>query len=93
MERGKAVTVAATASLTLLAGATGIALASGLLRPAGPDPLGQLSPLQAPAPVDQQLSGGAPVPSTVSPEPWASTSADAERGGDGHGEAGAHDDD
>ena len=44
MERRKAITTAAAASLTLLAGAAGIALNSGIVG-AGDDHVGQISPV------------------------------------------------
>jgi hypothetical protein len=45
MERRKAITTAAAASLTLLAGATGIALNSGIVGATGDDNVGQISPV------------------------------------------------
>jgi hypothetical protein len=45
MERRKAITVAATTSLTLLAGALGIALNSGIVGASGDDHVGKLSPI------------------------------------------------
>ena len=47
MERRKAITSAAAASLTLLAGATGIALNSGILRANVDDNIGKISPVDA----------------------------------------------
>ena len=49
MERRKAITTAAAASLTLLAGAAGIALNSGLVGADGDDNVGQISPVDATA--------------------------------------------
>jgi hypothetical protein len=68
MERRKAVTVAAATSLTLLAGAGGIALNSGIVRAEGDDNVGQLSPLGSGMPVvtvyvdDPALAGLVQVP-------------------------------
>jgi hypothetical protein len=45
MERRKAITTAAAASLTLLAGAAGIALNSGIVGASGDDNVGQVSPV------------------------------------------------
>jgi hypothetical protein len=45
MERRKAITAAAAASLTLLAGAAGIALNSGIVGAGGHGNVGQLSPV------------------------------------------------
>ena len=45
MERRKAITTAAAASLTLLAGAAGIALNSGIVGAGGNDNVGQISPV------------------------------------------------
>lgn len=45
MERRKAVTVAAAASLTMLAGAAGIALNSGIVGSTGDGNVGNLSPI------------------------------------------------
>lgn len=47
MERRKAITTAAAASLTLLAGAAGIALNSRIVGASGDDKVGQLSPTGA----------------------------------------------
>jgi hypothetical protein len=53
MERRKAITTAAAASLTLLAGATGIALNSGILGASGDDDdVGNISPVDATAATD-----------------------------------------
>jgi hypothetical protein len=49
MERRKAITAAAAASLTLLAGAAGIALNSGIVGADDNDGVGNLSPLGSPA--------------------------------------------
>jgi hypothetical protein len=48
MQRRKAITAAAAASLTLLAGATGVALNSGIVAVKGDDNVGQLSPVTVP---------------------------------------------
>jgi hypothetical protein len=47
MERRKAITTAAAASLTLLAGAAGIAVNSSIVSASGDDPVGKLSPVGA----------------------------------------------
>ena len=49
MERRKAIATAAAASLTLLAGAAGIALNSGIVGATGDDGVGQLSPVNTTA--------------------------------------------
>jgi hypothetical protein len=49
MERRKAITAAAAASLTLLAGAAGIALNSGIVGATGDDNVGQISPVDTTA--------------------------------------------
>jgi hypothetical protein len=49
MDRRKAVTAAAAASLTLLAGAAGITLNSGIVGASGDGKVGQLSPVNATA--------------------------------------------
>jgi hypothetical protein len=49
MERRKAITTAAAASLTLLAGAAGIALNSGIVRANADSNVGQLSPVDTTA--------------------------------------------
>jgi hypothetical protein len=49
MERRKAVTAAAAASLTLLAGAAGIVLNSGIVAAGGDGNVGQISPVGATA--------------------------------------------
>jgi hypothetical protein len=49
MERRKAVTAAATASLTLLAGAAGIALNSGIVGASGDGNVGKVSPVNTAA--------------------------------------------
>jgi hypothetical protein len=50
VERRKAITTAAAASLTLLAGAVGITLNSGIVGASGNDGVGQLSPVSTTAP-------------------------------------------
>ena len=47
MERRKAITAAAAASLTMLAGAAGIALNSGIVAAGADNNVGQLSPVDA----------------------------------------------
>ena len=47
MERRKAITVAAAASLTLLAGGAGMALSSSIVGAEGNDGVGQLSPVSS----------------------------------------------
>ena len=47
MERRKAITTAAAASLTLLAGAAGIALNSGIVGAGADDTVGQVSPVDS----------------------------------------------
>jgi hypothetical protein len=66
MERRKAITTAAAASLTLLAGAAGIALNSGIVSGGGNDNVGQISPVNITNP-----------PITVYIEDPATTSATA----------------
>jgi hypothetical protein len=68
MERRKAVTAAAAASLTILAGAAGIALNSGIVGANGDSDVGQLSPVATTNPpitvyVDD------PAATTVTPAP------------------------
>ena len=59
MERRKAITVAAAASLTMLAGAAGIALNSGIVGSTGDGNVGNLSPIgTAVAPAPTSLDDG-----------------------------------
>jgi hypothetical protein len=64
MERRKAITTAAVASLTLLAGAGGIALSSGIVGASGDGPVGRLSPVST---VGPSTAIDAPAPSAGEP--------------------------
>jgi hypothetical protein len=87
MERRKAIMTAAAVSLTLLAGAAGIALNSGIVDTSGDDKVGQISPIDTNPPVTvyvDDLAGttavtpAPPVPPTGS-EPAASGDHDDDR--------------
>jgi hypothetical protein len=104
MERRKAITMAAAASFTLLAGAGGIALNSGIVRVGGHDKVGSLSPVStgATAPITVYVTD--PNVPTVSPtpsvQPTTATAVTASSGsavssGDRHDDDshGEHDDD
>lgn len=71
MERRKAITTAAAASLTLLAGAGGIALNSGVVSARGDDNVGQLSPVDA-TPLTVYVDDPATAASTSPPPVQAS---------------------
>jgi hypothetical protein len=72
MERRKAITTAAAASLTLLAGAAGIALNSGIVGASGDDNVGRISPVGTntpPVTVYVDEPGAATATSTSSGQP------------------------
>jgi hypothetical protein len=70
MERHKAITTAAAASLTLLAGAAGITLNSGIVGGGSNGNVGQLSPVSSTTnpPITVYLDEPAPIP-PVTPSP------------------------
>ena len=99
MERRKAITAAAAASLTLLAGAAGIALNSGIVGASGQDKVGTLTPVVSTAttPVTVYVDGpnantsASPAIQPTNGTPVTSSSASGYRNDDdAHGE---HDDD
>ena len=68
MERRKAITTAATASLTLLAGAAGIVLNSGLVGTSAAGTVGQISPVDTTSPpVTVYIDEPAPTPPATTP--------------------------
>jgi hypothetical protein len=74
MERRKAITAAAAASLTLLAGAAGMALNSSIVGAGGHDNVGQLNPVSATKP-PITIEAGAPVTGAGAPANGASAPA------------------
>lgn len=64
MERRKAVIAAATASLTLLAGAAAISINSGLVGASGSDGVGTVQPIDATTPSTVHVDGPAAGDST-----------------------------
>jgi hypothetical protein len=69
MERQKAITTAAAASLTLLAGAAGIALNSGIVGAGADSNVGQISPVTTPKPpITRYVEDQTAVPVTNAPE-------------------------
>jgi hypothetical protein len=97
MERRKAITAAAAASLTLLAGAGGIALNSGIVGAGGDGKVGKLSPVtatSAPATVyvDEPTSSTAATPAPTvrptetTPVATSAPSAYEDDHGDDHGD-------
>jgi hypothetical protein len=102
MEPRKAITTAAVVSLTLLAGAAGIALNSGIVSSEPDSHVGQLTPTNpatGPSTTDDPARvGGQPAnstPLTTSPRRGSTAERDDDRGnGEHHDEyAGADDDD
>ena len=68
MERRKAITTAAAASLTLLAGAAGIALNSGIVGASGDNNVGQISPVTtAEPPITVYVDDPTTAPLTAAP--------------------------
>ena len=91
MERRKAVTVAATAALTLLAGAGGIALSSGILAGSHDGGVGTIRPAgTGTPPVTMYVDTPAGTGSTP---PGSARSQDHERGHDHRHDDGAYEDD
>jgi hypothetical protein len=75
MERRKAITTAAAASLTLLAGAAGIALNSGIVGARGDTNVGQLSPVTtAEPPITVYVDDPTTAPLTAAPRFQSSNS-------------------
>jgi hypothetical protein len=95
MERRKAVTVAATAALTLLAGAGGIALSSGILAASHGDGVGTIRPAGSGTPtVTTYVDAPTPAVTPSSPPGGARVhDGDHDRGQDHGHDLGAHDDD
>ncbi len=99
MERRKAVIAAATASLTLLAGAAAISLNTGIVSASGDDGAGHVSPVDAATTppttiyVDQPAGADrtAATPGSTRPAPSAAVSGDDDRYEDDDG--GDHEDD
>lgn len=106
MERRKAITTAAAASLTLLAGAAGIALNSGIVGASGDHNVGQVSPVKTTNPPvtvyvnDPATAAATPAPQVQSTDsqPIATSAASSyqdderdEHDGDGSGERYEHD--
>ena len=96
MERRTAITTAAAASLTLLAGAAGIAVNSGIVGANGDGNVGKLSPVSptpaAPATAAPGVTVGDPAVITTSPAPSVRPVAAApvtRSGASGTGHAGA----
>jgi len=89
VERRKAVTAAAAAGLTMLAGAAGIALNSGIVGAKDDGNVGQLSPVSGSSQqlnVDDPTSpavGWAPVVGPTDNAPVATSSASGHQGDDG----------
>ena len=70
MERRKAITTAAAASLTLLAGAAGMALNSGIVGASGDGNVGQISPVATTADPPATVYVDEPAgPTTAAPAP------------------------
>ena len=95
MERRKAVTVAATAALTLLAGAGGIALSSGILAASHGDGVGTIRPAGSGTPT---VTAYVDAPTPAATPSTASGGARDHDAGHDHGQDhehrdGAHDDD
>jgi hypothetical protein len=68
MERRRAVIVAATASLTLLAGTAAISLNTGIVGASGDDGVGQVSPVDASTPGTIDMDVPAPGHATTLPD-------------------------
>lgn len=95
MERRKAITAAAATALTLLAGAAGIALNSGIVGAAAQDKVGTLTPVGSTATTPVTLyvdgsvptAGAAPAVQPANGTPVTSSSASGYRSDDdSHGE-------
>ena len=92
MERRHAVTVAATAALTLLAGAGGIALSSGILATSHDGGAGTIRPVGAGTPPVTAFVD-VPAPAAPTATPGATRSHGHERESHQSHDDGAHDDD
>jgi hypothetical protein len=95
MERRKAITTAAAASLTLLAGAIGITVNSGIVSGGSDDNVGQISPVDITNPpitvyVDEPVTT---APVTPPPPFQPTTSLVTSAAGDYHDDRDEHDDD
>ena len=107
MERRKAIKTAAAASLTLFAGAAGIALNSGIVGANGQDKVGTLNPVASASSTPVSVNADAPPAGTARPsspsvqrtnaKPVTTSVASGYRASNGHGGddhyEGAEDDD